>query len=172
MIIQVKVKEVLVDEKGGPGSGNFGHAGIPGSVGGSAPSGGGASSIASYPSAKSIASQFIASGKKRDAGVKPTEFEDKTLRDNGFERVEGTNAYIRENKTPTTFEKSFTLVQIYRKPAKFQNPAENTYIGTHFNGENGKYIESSEHAYASTRERATGMPITRIIDQIDSYQSR
>ena len=35
MIIQVKVKEV--GEKGGPGSGNFGHAGIPGSVGGSAP---------------------------------------------------------------------------------------------------------------------------------------
>jgi len=35
MILQVKVKEV--GEKGGPGSGNWGHAGIPGSVGGSIP---------------------------------------------------------------------------------------------------------------------------------------
>lgn len=41
MIIQVKVKEVLVDEKGGPGSGNFNHKGIPGQRGGSAPGGGG-----------------------------------------------------------------------------------------------------------------------------------
>ena len=40
MIIQVKVKEVLEGEKGGPGSGNFNHKGIPGSVGGSAPGGG------------------------------------------------------------------------------------------------------------------------------------
>jgi len=37
MIIQVKVKEVVQGEKGGPHSGNFDHAGIPGHQGGSAP---------------------------------------------------------------------------------------------------------------------------------------
>lgn len=42
MIIQVKVKEVLVDEKGGPGSGNFDHKGVEGQRGGSAPGGGSA----------------------------------------------------------------------------------------------------------------------------------
>jgi len=31
--------KILVKVKGGPGSGNYDHAGIPGSVGGSAPSG-------------------------------------------------------------------------------------------------------------------------------------
>lgn len=39
MIIQVKVKELLQDEKGGPGSGYHNHAGIPGSQGGSLPGG-------------------------------------------------------------------------------------------------------------------------------------
>ena len=44
MIIQVKVKEVVQGEKGSAYSGNYGHAGIPGSVGGSAPTGGGSGS--------------------------------------------------------------------------------------------------------------------------------
>lgn len=41
MIIQVRAKEVLEGEKGGPGSGNFNHAGVEGQRGGSAPSKGG-----------------------------------------------------------------------------------------------------------------------------------
>ena len=47
MIIQVKVKEVAQGEKGSAYSGNYGHAGIPGHQGGSAPTGGGSGSIAS-----------------------------------------------------------------------------------------------------------------------------
>lgn len=184
--------KLLVNAKGGPGSGNFGHAGRPGEVGGSGPGGGGGKPKSGKPGERkgavtsdehhSTAKSWLDKQRKRDLGSAFTADEAKQLEAAGFRPVEGHNAYIRRSgKTP--FADSFSMIQAYKPKVNWQGERKpRVFTATHFNkDEKYGWMDSSEHGYSEDRggqirfgtgdrpEDVSGL--SGIITQVDSYQS-
>jgi len=171
--------------------GNFGHEGRPGKVGGSASSGGSGGSadskvIASGGQSHSdVAKEYLGKQRKQDKSHPFSTDEEQELSGAGFQKVEGTDAYIRQAKA-TPFAESFSMVQVYKaKTRKDGSYKPRAFTATHFNRDQGRWMDSSEHGYSTNEpERlsgfGTGGPeaaalrysgLKGLIKQVDSYQT-
>lgn len=166
--------------KGGKGSGNFGHAGIPGHLGGSKGKGGGAAEStrgsANREEYTSTAANYLAKQRKKDLGAALKPDEVASLEKAGFTRVPGHNAFIRPIKpsSKNPFDDSFSMVEAYNQKKDWGSPAHRVYTATHFNKDGNRWMDSSEHGYATTnpnRQKYEEFGIEALIRQVDSYQA-
>lgn len=163
------VKVIVRKTKGGPGSGNWGHAGIPGHRGGSAPSGHGTAGppppTSKPTSPMQAAKSYVEGLRKVDKGIKTTSYEDDMLRNNGFSKVDGTDVYIMEPKSLKYGGNSFALVSKHKSSTA---SGEISYIATYFNADKrGNFLESSEHGYA--KHASNLQSVQDIIGQVNKY---
>ena len=97
----------------------------------------------------------------RERGVSPNSFEDSCFVEAGFERVAGTNVYVREAKVGS-FDASFSMVKVTRNRKSITGK---TYILTHFNKDlerSPDFLESDGHGMSDF--------IADIIKEADGYQ--